>query len=70
MLFLGLRTGLGSALMVRGHIVPMELGALSYRKGAIEDYLGLWEKAATDGKARAPRRPVHRDTTEETGAQT
>jgi len=26
--------------MVRGHIVPMELGALSYRKGAIEDYLG------------------------------
>jgi hypothetical protein len=40
MLFLGLGTGLGSALMVRGHIVPMELGALSYRKGAIEDYLG------------------------------
>ena len=26
MLFLGLGTGLGSALMVRGHIVPMELG--------------------------------------------
>ena len=40
MLFLGLGTGLGSALVVRGHIVPMELGALSYRKGAIEDYLG------------------------------
>ena len=40
MLFLGLGTGLGSALMVRGHIVPMELGALSYRKGAVEDYLG------------------------------
>jgi len=40
MLFLGLGTGLGSALMVRGHIVPMELGALSYRKRAIEDYLG------------------------------
>jgi len=41
MLFLGLGTGLGSALVVRGHIVPMELGALSYRKGTIEDYLGL-----------------------------
>jgi len=40
MLFLGLGTGLGSALMVRGHIVPMELGSLSYRKRAIEDYLG------------------------------
>ncbi len=40
MLFLGLGTGLGSALVVRGHIVPMELGALSYGKGTIEDYLG------------------------------
>ena len=40
MLFLGLGTGLGSALMVRGHIVPMELGALSYKKQTIEDYLG------------------------------
>jgi hypothetical protein len=27
--------------MVRGHIVPMELGALSYGKGTIEDYLGV-----------------------------
>ena len=41
MLFLGLGTGLGSTLMVRGHIVPMELGALSYGKGTIEDYLGV-----------------------------
>jgi polyphosphate glucokinase len=40
MLFLGLGTGLGSALVVRGHIVPMELGALSYGKGTIEDHLG------------------------------
>jgi polyphosphate glucokinase len=41
MLFLGLGTGLGSALVVRGHIVPMELGALPYgKKGTIEDYLG------------------------------
>jgi len=41
MLFLGLGTGLGSALVVRGHIVPMELGALSYKKGTIEDHLGV-----------------------------
>ena len=41
MLFLGLGTGLGSALMVRGHIVPMELGALSWGKGAIEDHLSV-----------------------------
>ncbi len=41
MLFLGLGTGLGSALMVDGHIVPMEIGALSYKNGTVEDYLGL-----------------------------
>ena len=26
---------------MHGHIVPMELGALSYRRGTIEDYLGV-----------------------------
>lgn len=41
MLFLGLGTGLGSALVVDGHVVPMELAHLSYKKGTIEDYLGL-----------------------------
>jgi polyphosphate glucokinase len=41
MLFLGLGTGLGSALMVRGHIVPLELGQLSYKRGIVEDYLGI-----------------------------
>jgi polyphosphate glucokinase len=41
MLFLGLGTGLGSALMVDGHIVPMELGHLSYRAATYETYLGL-----------------------------
>ena len=41
MLFLGLGTGLGSALMVRGHIVPLELGQLSYKRGIVEDYLGV-----------------------------
>ena len=40
MLFLGLGTGLGAALMVRGHIVPLELGNLSYKRGVVEDYLG------------------------------
>jgi polyphosphate glucokinase len=41
MLFLGLGTGLGSALVVDGHVVPMELAHLSYKKGEIEDYVGL-----------------------------
>jgi predicted NBD/HSP70 family sugar kinase len=41
MLFLGLGTGLGSALVVNGTLVPMELGHLSYKKGTLEDYLGL-----------------------------
>jgi polyphosphate glucokinase len=41
MLFLGLGTGLGTAMVVEGVLVPMELGALSYQKGTYEDYLGL-----------------------------
>jgi len=40
MLFLGLGTGLGTAMIVNGHIVPMELGHFPYRKHTIEDYLG------------------------------
>jgi hypothetical protein len=40
MLFLGLGTGLGTALIVNGHLVPMELGHFPYRKKTIEDYLG------------------------------
>ena len=40
MLFLGLGTGLGSALIVNGHIVPMELGHFPYGKMSIEDHLG------------------------------
>ncbi|MGE5199261.1 MAG: ROK family protein, partial [Rhodospirillaceae bacterium] len=40
MLFLGLGTGLGTALVVNGHFVPMELGHFPYRKKTIEDYLG------------------------------
>lgn len=40
MLFLGLGTGLGSALVSHGHVVPMELAHLTYKKGVFEDYLG------------------------------
>ncbi len=40
MLFLGLGTGLGSALVVEGIVEPMELGHLPYRKGTYEDYVG------------------------------
>jgi len=41
MLFLGLGTGLGTALVVDGTVVPMELGHLSYKQATYEDYLGL-----------------------------
>lgn len=40
MLFLGLGTGLGSALIADGVLVPMELAHLAYRKGTYEDYVG------------------------------
>jgi polyphosphate glucokinase len=41
MLFLGLGTGLGSAMVVDGFVEPMELAHLPYRKGTYEDYVGL-----------------------------
>jgi polyphosphate glucokinase len=41
MLFLGLGTGLGSAMIVEGIIEPMELAHLPYRKGTYEQYLGI-----------------------------
>jgi polyphosphate glucokinase len=41
MLFLGLGTGLGTAMIVEGIIEPMELGHLPYRKkGTYEEYVG------------------------------
>jgi len=41
MLFLGLGTGLGSALVWRNYVLPLELGDLPYHNGSvIEDYLG------------------------------
>ena len=42
MLFLGLGTGLGSAMIVDGTLEPMELAHLIYKHGkTYEDYLGL-----------------------------
>jgi polyphosphate glucokinase len=41
MLFLGLGTGLGSAMIVDGVVEPMELGHLPYRKATFEDYIGI-----------------------------
>ena len=41
LLFLGLGTGLGSAVVAEGVVVPMELAHLPYRNGTYEDYVGL-----------------------------
>ncbi len=41
MLFLGLGTGLGSALVVDGILEPLELAHLPYKKRTFEDYVGI-----------------------------
>ena len=59
MLFLGLGTGLGAALIAEGQLDPMEIGHLPYKKGrTYEDYVGLrglhrlgkkkWRRAVED----------------------
>jgi polyphosphate glucokinase len=58
MLFLGLGTGLGSAMIADGVIMPMELGHLPFRKATFEDYVGergqdrlgksRWQKAVVE----------------------
>jgi polyphosphate glucokinase len=58
MLFLGLGTGLGSAVIDGGIVEPMELGHLPFRKKTFEDYVGTaalkrkgkrrWRKAVLD----------------------
>jgi polyphosphate glucokinase len=58
MLFLGLGTGLGSALVVDTIVEPMELGHLPFRKATFEDYVGergrrrlgkkKWQKAVSE----------------------
>ncbi len=40
MLFLGLGTGLGSAMITDGNVEPMELGHLPWKKHTYEDYVG------------------------------
>lgn len=51
MLFLGLGTGLGAAMVVDGTLVPLELARLPYLDGELEDYVG--ERALLEmGKAR------------------
>jgi polyphosphate glucokinase len=62
MLFLGLGTGLGSAMVVEGIVEAMELGHLPYRKKTYEAYVGLrgvekfgkkkWRKYVLDVVAR------------------
>jgi polyphosphate glucokinase len=49
MLFLGLGTGLGSALITDGVVDPLELGHLPYRKKTFEDYVSK-RALARDGK--------------------
>src|SRR5881397_414668 len=52
MLFLGLGTGLGSALVWDNYVLPLELGDLPYRNGSIiEDYLGEAGQAQLGEKA-------------------
>ena len=41
MLFLGLGTGLGSAMIVDGIVESIELGHLPYKKATFEDYVGI-----------------------------
>ena len=62
MLFLGLGTGLGSAMIVDGIVEPMELGHLPYKRRTFEDYVGVrgydrlgkkkWRKEVADVVAR------------------
>jgi polyphosphate glucokinase len=40
LLFLGLGTGLGTAMIVDGIVEPLELGHLRFKKATYEDYLG------------------------------
>jgi polyphosphate glucokinase len=55
MLFLGLGTGLGSALITDGEVEPMELGHLPYKKGTYESYVGR-AGLERDGKKKWRRR--------------
>ena len=56
MLFLGLGTGLGSAIIVDGIVLPMELGHLPYKKRTYEDYVGARALEELESMAEARRR--------------
>ena len=51
MLFLGLGTGLGSAVVTDHALLPLELGHLPFKKKTFEDYVGL-HGLEKNGKAR------------------
>lgn len=51
LLFLGLGTGLGSAMVVDGKVIPMEFAHLPYKKGTFEDYVGA-DGRRTRGKKK------------------
>jgi polyphosphate glucokinase len=57
MLFLGLGTGLGSALVVHGHVLPMELAHLPYRDSTFEGHVGA-AALERDGRRKWRRRVV------------
>ena len=72
MLFLGLGTGLGTALIVDGVLEPMELAHLPYKKHCTyEEYVGKsglkrlgkkkWRRAVADVVVRLQRRPQVED---------
>jgi polyphosphate glucokinase len=62
LLFLGLGTSLGAALVLDGVVIPMELAHLSFKNGTYQDYLGVralrrlgrkkWQKYVEFGTAR------------------
>ena len=62
LLFLGLGTGLGAALVADGVVIPMELAHLPFKNGTFEDYVGAralrrlgkkkWQKHVEFGTAR------------------
>ncbi len=62
LLFLGLGTGLGAALVADGVVIPMELAHLPYKNGTWEHYLGVrslqlrgrkkWQQHVEYGTAR------------------
>jgi polyphosphate glucokinase len=62
MLFVGLGTGLGSAIIEEDVVVPLELGQVPYRNGTYETHLGAgglkrfgrkkWQRYVADGVGR------------------